>query len=173
MKVVKKLLTNIVWRRIGFAGLRRSRGQAVVEMTFAFILFFIIFMSIVEFAHLLYAKVTSQHALGTAGRYMITGRTGVDANQNSIPRDIMIHDVFCATLIAAAIQCPSLGPNFSFVCLPSPGTTCTQPGGGPDQTVLVTVKVIKPALMPFFSRFFPAGGVPMTLSTTWRNEPFS
>jgi Flp pilus assembly protein TadG len=172
MKVVKNLLTKMARRRIGSAGLRRSRGQAAVEMTFGFILFFVIFMSIVEFAHLLYAKVTAQHALGTAGRYMITGNTGLDANQNNIPRDIMIHDVFCANLIAAAIQCPSLGPDFSFVCLPAPGTACSQPGGGPDQTVLVTVKVVKPALMPFFSRFFPSGGVLMTLSTTWRNEPF-
>ena len=151
----------------------RQRGQAVIEMTFGFILFFVIFMAIVEFAHLLYAKVTFQHSLGTAGRYMVTGRTGVDAQGISIRRDIMVHDVFCANLIAAAIRCPSLGPDFNFVCLPTPGTTCSQPGGGPDQTVLVTVNVTKPALMPFFSRFFPAGGVRLTLSTTWRNEPFS
>jgi hypothetical protein len=151
----------------------RQRGQAAVEMTVGFILFFIIFMAIVEFAHLLYAKVTSQNALGTAGRYMVTGRTGQDAKGKDIPRDIMIHDVFCANLIFAAIQCPNLGPDFSFVCLPTPATTCSQPGGGPDQTVFVTVNLVKPALMPFFSRFFPAGGVRMTLSTTWRNEPFS
>ena len=77
----------------------RQGGQAAVEMTVGFLLFFVIFMSIVEFAHLLYAKVTSQHALGTAGRYMVTGRTGVDAKGKNIPRDIMIHDVLCANLI--------------------------------------------------------------------------
>jgi Flp pilus assembly protein TadG len=150
-----------------------QRGQAVVETTVGFLLFFVIFMSIVEFAHLLYAKVTSQYALGTAGRYMVTGRTGLDANGVKIPRDIMIHDVFCANIIAAGVQCPSLGgTDFTFVCLPAP-TVCSPAGGGPEQTVLVTVKVVKPALMPFFSRFFPAGGVRMTLSTTWKNEPFS
>jgi Flp pilus assembly protein TadG len=149
------------------------RGQAVVEMTVGFLLFFIIFMSIVEFAHLLYAKVTSQHALGSAGRYMVTGRTGVDKQGKNIPRDVMIHDVFCANLIAAGVRCPSLGPDFTFVCLPSPATKCTQPGGGPEQTVLVTVKLSKPTLMPFFSQFFPKGGVRFTLTTTWRNEPFS
>lgn len=151
----------------------RQKGQAVVEMTVGFILFFVIFMAIVEFAHLLYAKVTSQHALGTAGRYMVTGRTALDANNNNIRRDIMIHDVFCQNLISAGIRCPNLGPDFRFVCLPAPATTCTQPGGGPDQTVFVTVNLVKPALMPFFSQFFPSGGVRMTLSTTWRNEPFS
>jgi hypothetical protein len=38
---------------------------------------------------------------------------------------------------------------------------------------MVTVRVSKPALFPFFSQFFPAGGVPLQISTTWKNEPFS
>ena len=152
--------------------LQSHRGQAAVELTFAFILFFTLFMAIVEFSHLLYTKVTLQHALRTAGRYMVTGRTGKDGSGNDIPRDKMIHDVFCANVIATGLQCPSLGPSFQFVCLPTPGTACTQPGGGPEQTVLVTVNLKKPAMMPFGKQFFPTGGVPFVLSTTWKNEPF-
>jgi hypothetical protein len=169
MNIVKNLFTGVAWRRIGSAGLRRSRGQAVVEMTFGFILFFSLFMAIVEFAHLLYAKVTLQHALRTAGRYMVTGKTGI-SNGNPIPRDQMIHDVFCANVIGAGVRCPALGTsNFQFACLEGP---CSQPGGGSNQTVVVTIGLAKPTLMPFFSRFFPSGGVPFQLSTTWKNEPF-
>jgi len=153
--------------------LRKQSGQAVVEMTFGFLIFFTIFMSIVEFSHLLYAKVTLQHALRSAGRYMVTGQTAKDGNGNDIPRDQMVHTVFCANVIAAGVVCPSLGADFQFVCLPTPGTTCTKPGGGPNQTVMVTVNLAKRALMPFFSQFYPTGGVPFTLSTTWRNEPFA
>ena len=153
--------------------LQNHSGQAVVELTLAFILFFTLFMAIVEFSHLLYTKVTLQHALRTAGRYMITGRTGTDGSGNSIPRDQMIHDVFCQNVIATGLQCPSLASgSFTFVCLPSPGTACTQPGGGPDQTVLITVILNKPAMTPIGSQFFPSGGVPFTLSTTWKNEPY-
>jgi len=153
--------------------IRSHRGQAVVELTFAFILFFTLFMGIVEFSHLLYTKGTLQHALRTAGRYMVTGRTGTDGSGNAIPRDQMIHNVFCANVIATGLQCPTLASgNFQFTCLPSPGTTCTEPGGGPNQTVLVTVNLRKPAMMPFFSQFFPSGGVQFQLSTTWKNEPF-
>jgi len=149
----------------------RKRGQAAVEMTFGFLLFFSLFMAIVEFSHLLYSKVTLQHALRTAGRYMVTGKTGTDSSGVAIPRDQMIHDVFCANVIAAGVRCPALGTsNFQIVCL---GGACTQPGGGPNQTVVVTVSLSKPALMPFFSRFFPSGGVPFQLSTTWKNEPFT
>ena len=153
--------------------LRKQGGQAVVEMTFSFLLFFTILMSIVEFSHLLYAKVTLQHALRTAGRYMVTGQTQKDGNGNNIPRDQMVHTVFCANVIAAGVVCPNLGPNFVFVCLPTPGTACTQPGGGANQTVMVTVTLSKRPLTPLFSQFFSTGGVPFTLSTTWRNEPFA
>jgi Flp pilus assembly protein TadG len=142
----------------------------MVEMTFGFLLFFALFMAIVEFSHLLYSKLTLQHALRTAGRYMITGKTGTSGAGTQIPRDQMIHQVFCNNVIAAGVQCPALGTsNFQFACVGSP---CTQPGGGPDQTVIVTVNLSKPTLMPFFSRFFPTGGVPFQLSTTWKNEPF-
>lgn len=144
-------------------------GQALVEFTFSFLIFFALFMAIVEFSHLLYAKVTLQHALRTAGRYMITGRTEMNKQGDPLPRDQVIHDVFCANVIAAGVQCPPLGPNFTFTCLDG---TCTAPGGGSEQTVLVTVKLSKPTLMPFFSRYFPSGGVPLQLSTTWKNEPY-
>jgi Flp pilus assembly protein TadG len=173
-----KLFRRDCVRQIPF--LRRTRvlqsrdGQAAIELTLAFILFFTLFMGIVEFSHLLYTKVTLQHALRTAGRYMVTGRTGTDGSGNSIPRDQMIHDVFCANVIATGLACPTLASgNFQFVCLPSPATVCSQPGGGPNQTVMVTVIMNKPAMMPFFSQFYPPGGVQFTLHTTWKNEPFT
>jgi len=83
-------------------------------------------------------------------------------------------DVFCANLVSAGVQCPALGStNFTFTCPAANGGICTAPGGKPDDTVMVTVKVWKPTLMPFFSKFFPSGGLPLQISTTWKNEPFS
>lgn len=151
--------------------IRGQRGQAVVELTLAFMIFMSIFYAIIEFSHLLYTKVTLQNALRSAGRYMVTGRTGQDGSGNTIPRDQMIHNIFCGNIIAVGISCPS-GSAFQFTCLdPPPATACS--GGGPDQTVMVTVNLSKPPLIPFFSQFFPTGGVPFTLSTTWKNEPYA
>lgn len=148
-----------------------QKGQGAVEMMFGFLIFFALFTAIVEFSHLLYAKVTLQHALRTAGRYMVTGNTGMN-NGNPIPRDQMIHDTFCNNLIAAGIPCPVLdSSNFQFTCIEPAAAPCN--GGGPTSTVMVTVRVSKPTLFPFFSRFFPAGGVPIQITTTWKNEPFS
>jgi len=148
---------------------RGQKGQAVVELTFGFLIFMTVFFAIVEFSHLLYTKVTLQNALRSAGRYMVTGQTGLDGSGNPIPRDQMIHDVFCSNLIAVGIPCPS-GSDFQYTCID--GTSCP-PGGGPNQTVMVTVNVVKPALVPFFSQFFPSGGLPFQLHTTWRNEPYA
>lgn len=149
-----------------------QRGQAVVELTFGFLIFMAIFFALVEFSHLLYTKLTLQNALRSAGRYMITGRTGVDASGNTIPRPDMIHDVFCANVIATGIQCPSLGSGFTFSCFDAAGTATPCSGGAPEATVMVTVQLTKPAMTPFFSQFFPAGGVNFVLSTTWKNEPY-
>lgn len=149
-----------------------QRGQAAVELTFGFLIFLMLFFGIVEFSHLLYTKVTLQNALRSAGRYMVTGKTGQDANGNNIPRDQMIHNVFCSNVIAVGIPCPNIGSNFQFTCLDNLSTGCP-PGGGPDQTVMVTVNLAKPALTPFFSQFFSTGGVPFQLHTTWKNEPYT
>ena len=148
---------------------RDQRGQAVVELTLGFLLFFSIFMATVEFSHLLYTKVTLQHALRSAGRYMITGQTSKDGSGANIARSDAIHNVFCANVIATGLQCPNLGPNFTFVCLEGP---CSQPAGGPNQTVLATVTLSKRSMTPFFSQFFPTGGVTFTVTSTWKNEPF-
>ena len=148
---------------------RDQRGQAVVELTLGFLLFFAIFMATVEFSHLMYTKVTLQHALRTAGRYMITGQAGKDKNGGNLARSDTIHNVFCANVIATGLQCPSLGPNFSFTCLDAP---CSQPAGGPNQTVMATVTLVKPSMTPFFTRFFSSGGVRFQISSTWKNEPF-
>ena len=137
---------------------------------FCFLIFMTIFYAIIEFSHLLYTKVSLQNALRSAGRYMVTGRTGQDGSGNNIPRDQMIHDVFCANVFAVGIPCPNIGSNFQFTCLD--GTGCP-PGGGPDQTVMVTLTLSKPALIPFFSQFFPTGGFPFQLHTTWKNEPYA
>jgi Flp pilus assembly protein TadG len=150
--------------------IKSQRGQAIVELTFGFLIFMSVFYAIIEFSHLLYTKVTLQNALRAAGRYMVTGNTEQDGSGNPIPRNQVIHTVFCSNVIAVGIPCPS-GSDFQYTCMdPPPATPCS--GGGPDQTVMVTVNLAKPALVPFFSQFFPAGGVPFTLSTTWRNEPF-
>jgi Flp pilus assembly protein TadG len=147
---------------------RSERGQAVVELTLCFVLFLMIFFALVEFTHLFYTRLTMQHSLRTAARYMVTGRSAQDADGNQLPRPEVIRNVFCANLIGTGLTCPPLGPSFSFTC---DGVPCST-GGGPEQTVTITVVMTKPAMTPFFAQFFTAGGVPFTIGATMRTEPF-
>jgi Flp pilus assembly protein TadG len=147
---------------------RFANGQAVVEFTFGFILFYMILMAIVEFSHLLYTKVNLQHAVSEAGRYMVTGQgldnTGKDPNA----RLKEIQNRFCNNLIATGLSCADVGSHFSVSCS---GGSCSAPAGGPEQTVTLTVTYVKPWFTGLFHYLVPT---PATLvsKTTWKNEKY-
>jgi Flp pilus assembly protein TadG len=149
---------------------RSQRGQAVVEFTFMALLFFTVLFSVVEFAHLFYVKLTLRQALGQAGRFMVTGRTVKDASGNDIPRDQAIQQIFDTWLIGTGTGLQS----FQMTC---GGAACA--GGNTDETVVLTATFNKPLFMAYFANLFPAiGGCPagnvcFTMSTTWKNEPFT
>ena len=85
-----------------------QRGQAVVETTFSFLIFMMVFFGIVEFSHLFYTRLNVQHALSEAGRYMVTGQgldlSGTDPNA----RLTVIKNKFCENLIATGLSCANL-----------------------------------------------------------------
>lgn len=139
-----------------------ERGQAVVEFTFAALLFFSLIFAIVEFSHLLYTRLNAQHALREAGRYMVTGQ-GFDPG-DSTARGNVIHDKFCQSLIGTGVSCPPVGPDFRFTCGVA---ACSTPGGNPGQTVTVTATLTK----PWFTGLF-GSPITFTLNTTWKNEPY-
>src|SRR5688500_12563088 len=96
---------------------RCQRGQAVVELTLGFLIFLMMFFALVEFSHLLYTRLTLQHALRSAGRYMVTGKTTQDGFGNDLPRPDVIRTIFCSNVIATGLACPNLGPQFVFACV--------------------------------------------------------
>ncbi|MGI0014922.1 MAG: TadE/TadG family type IV pilus assembly protein [Nitrososphaera sp.] len=137
--------------------LKSHRGQGVVEFTLAALLFFSVIFAIVEFSHLFYVRLTLQHALKEAARYMVTGRTD-DPNDPATPfpdRPTAIEEILKRNLIGTGV---GLGPV----------TLNPSDGGLPGQTVTLTVEFTK----PWFTGLFGSGGVPFSLSTTWKNEPF-
>jgi Flp pilus assembly protein TadG len=144
--------------------LRSKRGQSLVEFTLAAPLFFAAFYAIVEFSHLFYVRVTVQHALDEAGRYMSIGQ-GQSATDPGA-RMAAVKSAFCSNLIATGLSCPALGsPQFS-VNPPS--------GGAPGDVVTVTTTFTKSffsGALRFIDPVFPTG-VTMTLSTTYQNEPY-
>jgi Flp pilus assembly protein TadG len=144
-----------------------ERGQAVVETTFSFLLFMMVFFGIVEFSHLFYTKVNMQHALSEAGRYMVTGQgidlSGTDPNA----RLTIIKNKFCQNLIATGLSCADLDSHMTVTC--AGGGGCAQPAGGPGQTVTLTAFYEKPWFTGLLNHILPVP-VMLTASTTWVNE---
>jgi hypothetical protein len=145
-----------------------QRGQAVVEFTLVALLFFTVVFSIVEFSHLFYVKSTLRHALGDAGRFMVTGRTVAGPLGTNLPREDAIKKAFEQWLIGTGAGLQS----FQMTCSVNP---CT--GGNPDEVVTLTATFNKPLFIAYFSNLLggpgcPVGNVCFTMRTTWKNEPF-
>ena len=144
-----------------------QRGQAVVETTFSFLIFMMVFFGIVEFSHLFYTKMNMQHALSEAGRYMVTGQ-GLDlSGTNPNARLATIQNKFCKNLIATGLSCVNLASHMTVTCAGAGG--CAQPAGGPGQTVTLTATYTKPWFTGLFNHLLPVP-VTLTASTTWVNE---
>ena len=150
--------------------MKKSRGQSTVEFALVLPIFAMVFFAIVEFGHLFYVNLTLRQAIGQAGRFMITGRTTKDSGGSDIPREQAIKDAFDKWLIGTGVGLQS----FQMTCN---GVPCT--GGISEETVLLTATFNKPLFTVLFANFFPGGGgcpagnLCFTLSTTWKNEPFS
>jgi hypothetical protein len=146
-----------------------QRGQTVVEFTLIALLFFVLFFAIVEFAHLFYVRLALRHALAEAGRFMVTGQTLADSSGESMPRAEAIQSIFEKWLVGtgAGLQ------EFVMTC---GGAPCS--GGGPGETVTLTVTFYKPLFVTYFANFLggsngcPEGRVCFSMSTTWKNEPY-
>ena len=144
-----------------------QRGQAVVEITFSFLIFMMVFFGIVEFSHLFYTKVNMQHALSEAGRYMVTGQ-GLDlSGTNPNARLTIIKNKFCQNLIATGISCAAYFRHDSHLRRRG----CTSAAGGPGQTVTLTATYTKPWFTRLFNQLLPVP-VTLTASTTWVNEVY-
>jgi Flp pilus assembly protein TadG len=139
----------------------------LIEFTLIALLFFTLIFAIVEFSHLFYARLNMQHALREAGRLMVTGQ-GIDpTGTNPNARLQAIQQKFCDQLIGTGFSCANINSDMSVSCLGG----CTQPAGGPNQTVTVTVRFSKPWFTPIFNNLI-GGPVSLSASTTWKNEPY-
>jgi Flp pilus assembly protein TadG len=143
----------------------REKGQVIVEFTLVALFFFTLLFGIVEFSHLFYTRANLQHALREAGRLMVTGQGFSASNPNA--RLQLMQQKFCDQLIGTGLSCANINAHFAVTCVGG----CAQPGGGPSQTVTVTVNFSKGWFTPLLNNIV-GGPVGLTVSTTWKNEPF-
>ena len=145
----------------------RQSGQGVVELTFGFLFFYTALMAVVEFSHLMYARVNLQHAIAEAGRYMITGQGLDNSGKDPNARLKVVENKFCNNLIATGLDCTNVASHLTLSCVGG----CAQAAGGPGQTVTLTASFTKPWFTGLFNFLLPST-VTLTARTTWKNEPY-
>jgi len=158
------------------------QGSTTVQTAIVCPVFLFLVFSVLEFSYVSYSKLNIEYALAESGRYMVTGQ-GIDTTH--IPPDPnarlnLIENIFCKNLLINGISCADVPAHFAVSCVnpsicTSPGPVscpagCTQPGGGPSQTVTVTVTFTTNWLSGIFNRLMPRPT--LSAKTTWKNEPF-
>lgn len=148
--------------------LKESKGQSAVEFTLGFLLLYTVLMAIVEFSHMFYTKITLQHAIAEAGRYMITGQgidhTGTDPNA----RLQAVQNKFCNNLVATGLSCANVSSHLTLEC--DGVVPCVPAAGGPGQTVTLTATYSKAWFTGMFGYLLPSPV--LVANTTWKNEPY-
>jgi Flp pilus assembly protein TadG len=139
--------------------LNAERGQSILEFAITALLLFLLVFAIIDYSHLYFDKLTLQNAVRQGGRYAITGQS-MPGNSRYLS-------------ILATVRNASLGMAAS-----SNTTVCSQPsgncnfGGGPNETVTITVNYLYRINTPIMAQFFPGGTYLITVSSSFRNEPF-
>ena len=133
-------------------------GQTLVEFAIAALVFLLLIFAVFDFSYLYFAKLTLQSAVRQGGRYAITGQA-----MNSKTR---------YASILQTVKDSSLGfatDSNTTICSAVGGSSS---GGGPGDTVTITVTYTYKFITPLVAVFFKSGAYTITVSSTFKNEPF-
>jgi Flp pilus assembly protein TadG len=133
----------------------------LVEFALVAPLFFLLLFGVLDFGRLFNTQITLQNALREAGRFAVTGQ--------SLPGLSRVDSI-----IQKAQQASGMTLNPSDIQISSTSTNAG-PGraGGPGDTVTISLSYDLHLLTPIIGKFFPNGVYHFTVSTTFKNEPFS
>ena len=149
--------------------LRSRSGQSLVEFALVAPLFFLLVFGITDFGRLFFTQETLQFALREAGRYAVTGQQMADSSNPG-------HYLSRLESIRAVAMQKAIGliSDENNIQVSSPQGGVAVPTGGPGQTVIISLTTNLQLITPMIGRFFgPNQTYTFTVSTTFRNEPFS
>ena len=138
--------------------LRADSGQSLVEFAITAIVFLLLVFSILDFSYLYFAKVTLQSAVRQGGRYAITGQAMTSKSRYaSILQTVEDNSMGFATSSNTTISSAVGGPST---------------GGGPGDTITITVTYSYNVITPLVAAFFTGGKYTFSVSSSFKNEPF-
>jgi Flp pilus assembly protein TadG len=126
------------------------------------LLFFLLTFGMIDIGHVFFVQVTLQNAMRQAGRFAVTGNH-LTQGGTGLTR--------VASIIQVAQQA-AIGTDISKIQITSAQGGAGS-GGGPDDTVIISLTTDLKLITPLIGRFFGPNGIyTFTVSTTFWNEPF-
>jgi len=155
-------------------------GQSMVEFAFVVPLFFLLIFGIIDFGRLFFTQMTLQNALRQAGRYAVTGNhiTNLGENPGDPPQTLSRVQSIKQIAQKAALGIPISNIQISsqsaadFASGTSNGTV-SDSAGGPGSVVTVSLSYDLKFITPIIGQFFKNGTYHFSVSTSFKNEPFS
>jgi Flp pilus assembly protein TadG len=148
---------------------RADRGQQLVEFAMIVPLFFFLIFAVLDLGHIFYIEMTLQNAIRQAGRYAVTGNSGYNGAANRLQSIQQVAQQESIGLInAGSVEVGVVTNPVSG----GPAEIIWGTAGGPSDTVIVELSTTVPFFTPMIGAFFPNGGDTITVSTTFKNEPF-
>lgn len=138
--------------------LRADSGQSLVEFAITALVFLTLIFSILEFSFLFFARLSLQNAVREGGRYAITGQA--------------LPGLARYASILQVVEDKSMGfatSSNTQICSAAGG--CSS-GGGPGDTLTITVTYSYNFINPLVAAFFKNGVCTFTTSSSFKNEPF-
>ena len=164
--------TGRATKRLSKAGLlkppKRSescRGQTLIEFALVAMIFLTLAFALIDFSYLMFNQMNMQDAVREAARYAATGNS-----IGTLSRVASIIQVLDEHASAANVQgctvsisnsAGSVGPNGSLNA------------GGPGANVTITAACGIPLMTATTGSFFAGNTFYFTVSSTFKNEPFS
>jgi Flp pilus assembly protein TadG len=136
-----------------------------VEFAIVAPLFFLLIMGVLDFGRLFFTQMTLQNALRQAGRYAVTGNHLADPKNagQTLSRVASIQQI--AQKAAVGLDVGNISVSSDKAGLGS--------AGGPGDTVTITLNHDLQLITPIIGHFFNGGVYHFTVSTSFKNEPFS
>jgi Flp pilus assembly protein TadG len=138
--------------------LQSEAGHTLIESAITILMFLFLLFAVVDFSYLFLVKMTLQNATRQAGRYAITGQAMTHQSRyNSVLQTVQNMSFGLATNSNTTICGASAGCNSA---------------GGPGDTVTITVTYPYHFITPLVSTLFANGTYTVTVSSSFKNEPF-
>ena len=138
------------------ARLRADSGQSLVEFAITAIVFLTLIFSIIELSFLFFTKLALQNAVREGGRYAITGQAMTSKSRYaSILQTVEDNSMGFATSSNTTISSAVGGPST---------------GGGPGDTITITVTYSYNVITPLVAAFSTGGKYTFSVSSSFKNE---